>query len=729
MPLGADGLRGQSRSASWSSVERSVPMLDCLLVFPPLWIPTSPYLAPASLSAYAKEHGVKVGCVDASIESIDRLLSRKYLASCRATLEEKEELLRKRGPSGPEERRMHLEAVKGLVRGRETPERIEPLKSFLRERKSFGDIERFERAWVSVEDAMFLISQAHYPLDFRFTLLESKYSSSRMSEIIEATEDRDQNVFIEVFEKHILKKVLAKAPAVVGMPVISRNQIVPGMTLAKMVKAASPETAVVVGGPFLSLISSRLDAVLDALPFVDAFVTFDGEEPLVQVSKGIDEHGRLRNPAEMPNLVYRDGGKGRLSRRTWLGDLSRFPTPDFTGFPMGLYLSGRPILPLETSRGCKWRRCAFCDSQKSVSGGYRERDLDRVVDDLRILSERHGTKYFTFVDMSAPAERLDELSKRIVKAGVDVRWSVQTRLAPSLDRQKLERFYASGCRQLFFGLESGSQRMVDLMDKGIRLPVAARILKGSAEAGIVNSAFVMFGFPTESDDDREGTLRFLIGHRDYIDFVEASYFSLFDGTRIATSPARFMLEQVRRAVPVEDSVDEELHYRWAAGQTPADPQQVMSSAEEHLLGKGVRMKYENAFDVTTAPLVLADVHGRTTLRAYMDRVTEPVSFGPRSKVSLVKGVGWTELPFDPYAEGEAASAEGTWLLVRSGRSGSMYVVGKEEGELLSALRRPVEYRKLLDAASSIWGGSARQVEKRLRDTLSEFVARGIVKVA
>lgn len=705
-------------------------MLDCTLVFPPLWIPTSPYLAPASLSAYAKEHGVKVGCVDASIECVDRLLSRKYLDSCRSLLEAKEERLRRRGPTGPDERRLYLEAVKGLVRGREVPERIESLKSFLRESQSFRDIERFERAWVSVEDAMFLISQAHYPLDFRFTLLESRHSSSRIGEILEATEDRDQNVFIETFEKHILRKVLGKDPALVGISIVSRNQIIPGLTLAKMLKASAPSTAVVVGGPFFSLISSRLDAVLDSFPFVDAFVTFDGEEPMVQLSKSVDEHGRLRNLAEIPNMVYRDdGGAGRLSRKVWLGNLSQFPTPDFSKLPMDLYLSGHPILPLETSRGCRWRRCAFCDSQKSVSGGYRERDLGRVIEDLQALSERHRTKYFTFVDMSAPAERLDELSKRIVKAGLDVRWSVQTRLVPNVDRQKLERFYESGCRQLFFGLESGSQRVVDLMDKGIRLPVAACVLRNSSEAGIVNSAFVMFGFPTESDDDREKTLKLLIRHRAHIDFVEASFFSLYDGTRIAVSPARFMLEEVKRAVPVEDSVDEELAYRWTANPSAQDPQQLMSSAEERLLAKGVRMKYENAFDVTTAPLVLADVHGRRTLRDHMYRSSGPISPKPSSKVSLVPGVDWIGLPFDPYAESVDTDTDGAWLLVRSGTTSRMFSVGKEEGDLLAALGRPIEYHRLRDAMSAKWGKNVRQAEKPLREMLSEFVASGIVKVA
>jgi len=705
-------------------------MLDCLLVFPPLWIPTSPYLAPASLSAYAKEHGVRIGCVDASIECVDRLLSRKYLDSCRSVLEETEERLRRRGPTGPDERMLYLEAVKGLVRGREVPERIESLKGFLRESRSFRNIERFERAWVSVEDAMFLISQAHYPLDFRFTLLESTQSSSRISEILEATEDRDQNVFIETFEKHILRKVLGKDPALVGISIVSRNQIIPGLTLAKMLKASAPSTAVVVGGPFFSLISSRLDAVLDSFPFVDAFVSFDGEEPIVQLSKSVDEHGRLRNPAEIPNLVYRDDeGTGRLSRKVWLGDLSKFPTPDFSKLPMDLYLSGHPILPLETSRGCKWRRCAFCDSQKSVSGGYRERDLARVVEDLQVLSERHRTKYFTFVDMSAPAERLDEISKMIVRAGLDVRWSVQTRLVPHVDRQRLERFYESGCRQLFFGLESGSQRVVDLMDKGTRLPVAARVLRDSSEAGIVNSAFVMFGFPTESDDDREKTLKFLISHRVHIDFVEASFFSLYGGTRIAVSPARFMVEEVKRAVPVEDSVDEELAYRWTADPPAQGPQQLMSSAEERLLGKGVRMKYVNAFDVTTAPLVLADVHGRQRLREYMDRAPGPVCSKPSSKVSLVPGVDWIGLPFDPYAEAADPYAEGTWLLVRSGTGSSMFSVGKEEGDLLGSLGRPLEYRRLREAMSAKWGKNARQTEKALRGMLSEFVARGIVKVA
>jgi hypothetical protein len=127
--------------------------------------------------------------------------------------------------------------------------------------------------------------------------------------------------------------------------------------------------------------------------------------------------------------------------------------------------------------------------------------------------------------------------------------------------------------------------------------------------------------------------------------------------------------------------------------------------------------------------VLADVHGRQRLREYMDRVPGPVCLKPSSKISLTPGVDWIGLPFDPYAEAADPHTEGTWLLVRSGTSGSMFSVGKEGGDLLVALGRPLEYRRLRDAMSVKWGKNARQTEKSLRGMLPEFVARGIVTVA
>jgi len=220
-----------------------------------------------------------------------------------------------------------------------------------------------------------------------------------------------------------------------------------------------------------------------------------------------------------------------------LRDLDASPVPDFTDFPWDRYPVR--IIPLMASRGCQWNRCTFCSDIISVSGRtFRNRGLDSVLHEMREQSNRHATQNFLFLDLklnSNPAlfRGIIENAQRTVRGA---QWigtvHVDTRRDNGLSRADLKAAAASGMRRVSFGLESGSQRMLDAMDKGCTVEGNADFIRNAHEAGISVRCTMFKGFPGETARDLELTASFLEAHAPYIDRIRYNEFSILTGTPI-----------------------------------------------------------------------------------------------------------------------------------------------------------------------------------------------------
>ncbi len=167
-----------------------------------------------------------------------------------------------------------------------------------------------------------------------------------------------------------------------------------------------------------------------------------------------------------------------------------------------------PIYPIQTTRGCYWKRCTFCNHYKTVGGSYQLRTMDSLMSELR----RHidsGVRHFTFVDDIISPARFNNMSKAILEAKLDLRYYAMTRPMKHFSRETLQRMYDAGCRFILWGIESGSQRVLDLMEKGTIVAEVEKCLELSASVGIKNHVFVICGFPTETREEFQETLDFL----------------------------------------------------------------------------------------------------------------------------------------------------------------------------------------------------------------------------
>lgn len=294
--------------------------------------------------------------------------------------------------------------------------------------------------------------------------------------------------------------------------------------------AAAAGVPLVLGGPAFSQ-----DGTTEAWRTIPGLSLLVGAEVDLMLPQLLDTLLDGGDPLQFKGVVMPDGRSSMPSPP--LRDLDASPVPDFTDFPWDRYPVR--IIPLMASRGCQWNKCSFCSDIISVSGRtFRTRGVESVLHEMREQANRHATQNFLFLDLklnSNPAlfRGIIENAQRVVRGA---QWigtvHVDQRRDNGLSRADLRAAANAGLRRVSFGLESGSQRMLDAMDKGCTVEANAEFIRNAHEAGISVRCTMFKGYPGETAEDLELTADFLERHLPYIDRIRYNEFSILTGTPI-----------------------------------------------------------------------------------------------------------------------------------------------------------------------------------------------------
>lgn len=290
---------------------------------------------------------------------------------------------------------------------------------------------------------------------------------------------------------------------------------------------------IAVGGAAMSALSPA--ELLEAAPFIDLILTGEGEIPFTALLDG-------RDPAQIPGCYRRDRGAIRCSGKAVASDdLALLPPPDFTRLAANGYFNPVPVMPIYGCRGCKWRRCRFC-AHNSSFGRYRSRPPAAVAQEMLERRVRFGCRHFYVVDQYVDPVYLDALSDAILALGLDCRFQVMARTVGEYTPALLYKAARAGCCWISWGMESGSQRMLDRMNKGTRVDESFEVIKNAAAEGISNLLMMIFGAPGSDPACLDETFTFLDRTWPYIDGMTASAFVLFDHTAFGLHPADYGLQ-------------------------------------------------------------------------------------------------------------------------------------------------------------------------------------------
>ncbi|MFD9095764.1 B12-binding domain-containing radical SAM protein [Streptomyces collinus] len=469
-----------------------------VLVNPPLWNAYAPHLAVPLLLGDLRARGYEAAAYDLSIECVDWMLSEAALARLR----DKAHRRRAVGLRDEWARRRALLVAPAAIAG------VEEAKARLKSLPTLHEPDAFHRARRTLRDALWLISGAFPDCEFDLVSNTSAYSAESTEQVLAATEDPDGNPYRWAFE-HMLDRDRFLDPqiGVVGLSMSADTQLIAGVTFLRMLREFRPDVHVVLGGNYATRLVDRWQRRHPLFDHVDTVVTGEGEGALAAVVDALD------GPAEgggdfrekIPGAVWDDHGLLlRTPRRS--ADITTAATPAYTDLPLDKYLAPGPILPVWASRSCPWD-CAFC-SIPFASNSFRQRPAEAVVDEIGRLSADVGSPYFMFVDEIMSLRTLHNVAEALVGTSAGVRWYGETRFARGLDEELAELLHESGCRRMNFGLESASQRVLDLMRKGTRIDDACANIEAMLSAGVPLHLFVIHGFPGETEQEAARTVAF-----------------------------------------------------------------------------------------------------------------------------------------------------------------------------------------------------------------------------
>ncbi len=552
------------------------------LLFPPSWIPSQPFLSLPSLTAFLRQEGVEVVQRDINIEFLEILMTWEKVKGLYGRIEDGLKNIEKNGGDRAGEKYARMkQAVEWLP---QLTDWIESAKKSFRG-PNFYSIESYMESMKVMERWIELITSSYHPSTVTTVDNEMRYSVYSSKDIFSALEDREQNLFLDIFNDHIISSVLSDNPGLVGISITSTSQVIPGLTLAHLIKKERPDIHITVGGSVFTKLEDNLKKSENLFTIVDSFVLFEGEHALLAL---IDELSGKKDLKKVPNLVYKENGKTVINEESFfIEDLNKLPTPDYDGLPLDLYHTPELVLPVQTSRGCYWGKCAFCNLHLDHKK-YRPRKVDLVMEDIKKLSKKHDTKFFFITDESMPLSGMSKLSDRIIESNMDVKWICGARFEKNLNSNLLEKASRAGCLKIVFGLESYSQRVLDLMDKGTDKKHISRVVQDCLKYNIALHLYIIVGFLTETKEEVMETVNFVLKNKGLLQSYGFSclpcLFDLEKGSPIMDSPEKFALKKIM--APAQHDLSLGYIFEGGKGMTTQETEKLYDEVME-MIGKAI----------------------------------------------------------------------------------------------------------------------------------------------
>lgn len=358
-----------------------------------------------------------------------------------------------------------------------------------------------------------LIYDADYnerPIDMNFAHLSEKY---RM--YLDSIKDKDNHIWREVRQT-----ITDSNPDLIGISIWT-TFAASAFHAAQIAKDVYPDCPVVMGGSHASV---KADEILKISPHVDCVVRGEGEFAL----KELADHAACGKPAlsSILGLSYREGGDIRHNPpRAAVKDLDVFGFPDRSLLMNESRYSSEDMGLIMTSRGCPFA-CTYCSTDR---GRVSFRSIDNIMDEIRLVRERYGTKMFSIKDDSFTVrkKRVEEFCDRLISEGTGINWECNTRVN-LIDEGLLMKMKKAGCNSIKVGVESGSERVLKSMNKGITLDHVRNAAALFRKAGIFWTGYFMMGVPGETVEDVRKTLDFIYEVRP--DYASVSVYEPFPGT-------------------------------------------------------------------------------------------------------------------------------------------------------------------------------------------------------
>jgi hypothetical protein len=498
-----------------------------LFITPPLTQLNTPYPATAYLKGYLNTLGVVSNQVDLGIEMILELFSKKGLQRVFEIVSEELDQLSENSARIYRLRKKYLQTIDPVIAFLQdkNPTLAYHISEgdYLPEASRFEQLEDLEWAFgtlgirdkaryystLYLEDLGDLIKEVVDP-NFGFSRYAERLglSASNFDEMEQALQ-HPAGMIDEIMLDLLEEKIQTFQPNSVAFSVPFPGNLYGAFRCGQYLKKHYPEIKIWMGGgyPNTELRSLKEPRVFD---YVDYIVLDDGEAPI----RLLLDHLEGKKPInELKRTFVRIDSEVKFLNNSAVKDIAQRDTgtPDYSDLRLRDYLSVIEIAnpmhrlwsdgrwnKLTLAHGCYWGKCTFCDISLDYIGRYEPINAEILCDRIEEIMTQTGQNGFHFVDEAAPPALMRDLAIEILRRGLTVVWWTNIRFESSFTAELCRLLRASGCIAVSGGLEVASDRLLELIKKGVTVSQVARVTNHFTQSGIMVHAYLMYGFPTQT---------------------------------------------------------------------------------------------------------------------------------------------------------------------------------------------------------------------------------------
>ena len=526
-------------------------MMKTLLCIPPMTQLNTPYPATAYLTGFLREQGFEVAQRDLAIELLLTLLTADGLTQIADVVEtnyadfDDDELpdVIYQFLSEFERYQQCVGPVIRFLQGKDPSLALRIVsRRFLPEGPSFDGIAGLEEAtgdilrWafgdlgtqdkakhlatLFIDDLVQVINQG---VDVNFEISKYGESLAASNPTFDHLYDflHGEQGLVEATLSQLLKRHLkSEQPDVLGITVPFPGNMLGALQIAKACRQYAPQTKILLGGGY---VNTELRSLTDPRIFewVDFILLDDGERPLLTLFDHLE--GKI-DREQLHRTYYLSGEEVVYQQQSQVADVPHksIGTPVYDGLPLGAYLSLCEMLnpmhriwsdgrwnKLTMAHGCYWTQCSFCDISLDYIGRYDEAGAEIIVERIEKLIAETGQTGFHFVDEAAPPKVMFAMARKLIEKGITITWWGNIRFEKTFTAERCQLLADSGCVAVSGGLEVASDRLLKLMKKGVSVAQVARVTKAFSDAGILVHAYLMYGFPTQTETETVESLEYV----------------------------------------------------------------------------------------------------------------------------------------------------------------------------------------------------------------------------
>ncbi len=361
------------------------------------------------------------------------------------------------------------------------------------------------------------------------------------------------NILIAILQK----KIETLQPKLVAISVPFPGNLYTSLRCGQWIKKNYPAVKVAMGGGFAN---TELRSLSDArvFEFFDFITLDDGEAPVEILWQHINKE---KTKEELKRTFTLADGKVTYINNTACTDYKQgqVGTPDYSDLYLDKYISVIEVInpmhslwsdgrwnKLTMAHGCYWGKCTFCDISLDYIKNYEPINASLLCDRMEAMIAQTGQNGFHFVDEAAPPALMRALAIEIIRRKLVVSWWANVRFEKSFTRDLCLLLKASGCIAISGGLEVASDRLLQLIQKGITVAQVAKVNKNFTEAGIMVHAYLMYGFPTQTAQETIDSLE-MVRQLFEAGILQSAFWHLFTMTAhspVGLDPEKYSVKKV-----------------------------------------------------------------------------------------------------------------------------------------------------------------------------------------